>query len=365
MPAVGTGAAAPSRRPPRRSCPPTRGRASSISRTDRCWSTSRRSTSGKATGSTSAAALAIKPTGAKEETFGVIFANARTQVDKVARTVVFEDLKITKTDFPTLPNRGAAYTTELQKEFAKTIRTISLDRLQASLALAGIKPPTVEVQNDPPQVIVSYSPAILVPIDGAPVLKPVPGHSRAKRVINTRALILQGGFTDAFYMHVYDGWLTSNGIGGPWTQAFLGPLMLKEAERDRAGALEEGRRRPARRRPQGESEAVARQRRADDLHEPGAGRAHRVQGPARFRADRRHAAPVGVEHDERRADQHRQQQLLRAARGPLVHGGRISPVRGRSSRAMRCRRTSRRSRRNRSPARCCRQSPERRRRRKR
>ncbi len=145
-------------------------------------------------------ALAIKPTGAKEETFGVIFANARTQVDKVARTVVFEDMQITKTDFPTLPNRGAAYTAELQSEFAKTIRTISLDRLTASLALAGIKPPTVEVQNTPPQVIVSYSPAILVPVDGAPVLQPVAGHDRAKRVINTRALILQGG-TDRRVVH--------------------------------------------------------------------------------------------------------------------------------------------------------------------
>ena len=173
-------------------------------------------------------ALAIKPTGAKEETFGVIFANARTQVDKVARTVVFENLQITKTDFPTLPNHGAAYTAELAKEFATQIRTISLDRLEASLAVAGVKPPAVEVQNNPPQVIVSYSPALLVPIDGAPVLQPVPNHSRAKRVINTRALILQGGFTDAFYMHIYDGWLTSNGIGGPWTQAFLGPVMLKE-----------------------------------------------------------------------------------------------------------------------------------------
>jgi len=173
-------------------------------------------------------ALAIKPTGAKDEAFGVIFANARTEVDKVARTVVFEDMKITKTDFPTLPDRGAAYTTELQAEFAKTIRSISLDRLTASLALAGIKAPTVEVQNTPPQVIVSNTPAILVPIDGAPVLKPVPGHDRAKRVINTRALILQGGFTDALYMHVYDGWLTSNGISGPWTQAYPGRLMAKE-----------------------------------------------------------------------------------------------------------------------------------------
>ena len=98
------------------------------------------------------AALAIKVTGAKDETFGVIFATARTQVDKVARTVVFENMNISKIDFPTLPNRGAAYAPELQKEFARKIRTIALDRLQSSLAIAGVKPPTVAVQNNPPQV---------------------------------------------------------------------------------------------------------------------------------------------------------------------------------------------------------------------
>ena len=171
------------------------------------------------------AALAIKPTDAKEETFGVIVATARTQVDKVLRTVTFENLRISKIDFPTLPNHGAAYTTELQTEFAKSIRTIALDRLEASLALAGIKPPTVAVQNNPPQVIVSYSPAILVPIDGAPVMKPVPKDSRFQRVINTRALILQGGLDQKFYMHVYDGWLEAGAIGGPWSQSFIRPLV--------------------------------------------------------------------------------------------------------------------------------------------
>ena len=91
------------------------------------------------------AALAIKPTDAKEEAFGVIFGGARTQVDKVLRTLTFENMRISKIDFPTLPNHGAAYTTELQTEFPKSIRTIALDRLEASLALAGIKPPTVAV----------------------------------------------------------------------------------------------------------------------------------------------------------------------------------------------------------------------------
>ena len=173
-------------------------------------------------------ALAIKPAGATNETFGVAFATARTQVDKVMRTVVFENLKVTKSDFPTLPDRGASYAAELETRLANDLRTISLDRLQASLAAAGIKPPAVPVNNAPPQIIVSHSPAILVPIDGAPVLKPIPNHSRYQRVINTRALVIQGGFGDEYYIHVYDGWLSAKALSGPWSQAFMRPLVQSE-----------------------------------------------------------------------------------------------------------------------------------------
>src|SRR5580692_9295924 len=49
------------------------------------------------------------------------------QVNKVLRTVTFEDLRISKIDFPTLSDNGATYATELQRAFAKSIRTISLD----------------------------------------------------------------------------------------------------------------------------------------------------------------------------------------------------------------------------------------------
>ena len=186
------------------------------------------------------AALAIKPDNAKEETFGVIVASTRTQVDKVLRTVTFEDLRISKIDFPTLPEHGAAYAAELESAFAKSIRTISLDRLDSSLAMAGIKPPTVAVQNNPPWVIVSYSPAILVPVDGAPVLKAVPSDSRFQRVINTRALILQAGVEQQFYIHVYDGWLESSSITGPWTQSFRQPFGMDGVARTlaKSGAVD-------------------------------------------------------------------------------------------------------------------------------
>ena len=170
-------------------------------------------------------ALAIKPTGAKDETFGVIFATARTQVDKVARTVVFENLKITKSRLSDAAgSRGALYAAGTAEGIRASVRTIALDRLEASLALAGIKPPTVEVQNNPPQVIVSYSPAILVPDRRRAGDEAGARPLARQRVINTRALILQGGFGNDFYIHVYDGWLTATAICGPWTQAYPGPL---------------------------------------------------------------------------------------------------------------------------------------------
>lgn len=176
-------------------------------------------------------AAALKPAGAAQETFGVVYASARTQVDKAARTVVFQNITVTKVDFPTLPNRGAGYTAALQTSLGKQMQSISLDRLEAALAAAGIKPAPVEVRNDPPQVVVSNTPAILVPVDGAPVWKPVPDDSRFQRLINTHALILKGGLGDQLYLHVYDGWLTAGAINGPWTQSNVQPLGMDDVAR--------------------------------------------------------------------------------------------------------------------------------------
>ena len=176
------------------------------------------------------AAMAIKPKGAKEETFGVAFVSARTQVDKVARSVVFEDLELTKLSFPTLPDAGAAYAAELRQRLASDLRSMSLDRLESSLALAGVEPAAVQVRNEAPQVLVSESPAILVPIDGAPVWKPVPDSTRLQRVVNTRALILQDNDRQRYYIHVYDGWLSGEAITGPWKQDFIGPFERRQLD---------------------------------------------------------------------------------------------------------------------------------------
>ncbi len=119
----------------------------------------------------------------------MISGSARTAVDRGSRLVDLDDFGVFERQFPTLPDNGGAYTHELTRAVESALATISLNRLEASLAAAGIRTPALQtVDNTPPKVIVSYGPAILVPVDGAPVIKNIP-DSRFERVINTQAMI--------------------------------------------------------------------------------------------------------------------------------------------------------------------------------
>jgi len=165
------------------------------------------------------AAVGVKAAGSNQETFGVIWAKARTHVDRVARMVTLEDLTLTRSQFPTFPDNGAALLREFQAQLAAVAkRIIALDRLEASLAAsATVKPTGFPVNNTPPKILVSYTPALLIPIDGAPVIRQVPGTT-FKRVFNTQALILQPQGSSTYYLHVYDGWLSAGTLQGPWEQ---------------------------------------------------------------------------------------------------------------------------------------------------
>ena len=68
---------------------------------------------------------------------------------------------------------------------------VALDRLQASLAVtsAESRHPTVHVRSAVPEFSFSTDPALLVLVDGPPVLRSVLNITLL-RVINTRALML-------------------------------------------------------------------------------------------------------------------------------------------------------------------------------
>jgi hypothetical protein len=173
------------------------------------------------------AAVSIQSQGSKDSIFGVAWIEAETDVDKNTRMVRIESTRITRVNFP---SAAAANDTYLQilRGAVPTDKpmSIALDRLEADLQIAGEekKASSYPVKNDPPRILFSTVPALLVLIDGEPAWRAVDGTD-FQRVLNTRPLLLKA--TDGrIFLHVYDGWMVAGGLGGPWTVAADPPSSL-------------------------------------------------------------------------------------------------------------------------------------------
>jgi hypothetical protein len=166
------------------------------------------------------AALAITENTSKQPLYGVLWFTARAEIDKVNRLVTLSDFKVKKINIPMAPEKAAAFEVALQARAARQDEVIALDRLLADMAInhATTNSATYEVKNDPPHVFFSTQPAILVLIDGNPVLRPV-DNTRVARVINTRVLMLRDETAGKFYLRLMDGWLESQSVSGPWAIA--------------------------------------------------------------------------------------------------------------------------------------------------
>jgi len=166
------------------------------------------------------AAVSVLPAGAKEPDFGVIEITAKTHVFRLFRTVHFRDVEVKKATFPSVPDKAAAYQQGFQSVVAGGYSTMSLDRLQAMLAVQGAEKQAkaVPVKNEPPKFVFSQGAAVLVTIDGEPVWRPVQGTS-LERVINTRALVLLDDATGKYYIHLFDGFVEATALTGPWKAA--------------------------------------------------------------------------------------------------------------------------------------------------
>ena len=173
------------------------------------------------------AAIKIKVSGSDVTNYGVIWFTARTEVDKVNRTVTLAKFTLTKQNFPTLINNGAAYTKAFQGGMPWT-ESMPLDELETALATTSVdqQQKRVAVRNDPPRIIFSTTPAVLVSIDGKPVLRP--SAEGFLKVINTRALILADASQNTYYLALMDGWAEAKSIGGPWALAEAPPPALEK-----------------------------------------------------------------------------------------------------------------------------------------
>jgi hypothetical protein len=163
-------------------------------------------------------AVSIKATGG-QPTVGVIYLRAGTDANLETRDVVISNFEITSTRFPSLDAAGAAAMNQLVRAFLPpdTVMNISLDRLLAELE-AG-KPqsaPSVAVNNTPPRIFVNYGTAILLLVEGKPVLAPIE-KTKLEFVVNTNWDVFFDKTYSQYYLLNDKQWLTAASLEGPWT----------------------------------------------------------------------------------------------------------------------------------------------------
>jgi hypothetical protein len=162
-------------------------------------------------------AVSVQTSAKAAPVFGVASVVADTQVDKGSRQVTLENVRIENVHFPSARDKEAAFTKFMEQHIPPKVRTIELDRLETALAKreAQEKGESKPFRNEPPRIVFSTVPAILVPIDGAPAYRPVSGTAY-ERVVNTRPLVLKDS-AGTHYLRLFDGWMTAPALAGPWS----------------------------------------------------------------------------------------------------------------------------------------------------
>src|SRR5208283_2790456 len=115
-------------------------------------------------------AFTITPTGGKQHV-GVLTGTLQSSTNVDDHTVVLSDPQITGLSFPSLDPATTAQMDQLVRTFVNPAftTTISLDRLVASVKKTKT-PPVASVKNDPPTIFISFKPAILLLVNGAPTM---------------------------------------------------------------------------------------------------------------------------------------------------------------------------------------------------
>ena len=162
------------------------------------------------------AALAYRETPRSEPVFGAGWFESRVEIDQSRRIVHPIDLKVTETRFPEGTDE---LRTELSAVLAQESPTwnldFSLNELQAALKTAEAESLAVQTLNtEPPRIIYRDHPALLISIDGDPVLREIE-DSPFEAVINTPYPLIFDG-SDYYLNAAKDVWYRAGRVTGPY-----------------------------------------------------------------------------------------------------------------------------------------------------
>lgn len=160
--------------------------------------------------------------------YGVIWFEARTEIDKASREATLDNIKVIRASFPSQPSQEAKIAAGVQQAAQSVRRLVSLDQLEASIALGQARAAETShtVSNTPPAILFAYEPTVLVLVDGKPVLRAMQTKG-VQRVINTRSLLLYSA--NQFYLRAGGKWLAAGRLDARWALAKTVPQQVDRA----------------------------------------------------------------------------------------------------------------------------------------
>ncbi len=147
--------------------------------------------------------------------FGAIWFEARIDTDRDTRTAVIRDVEIADVRFADASEDQMQRLAEfIETEIEGSSFTISVDQLLADLDGDLESAGEAGLKHEPPKIVLSTEPALLVSIDGDPVMQEIEG-TKYERVVNTAFLIVRD--KKDYYLYIgSNAWYQSKAIAGPW-----------------------------------------------------------------------------------------------------------------------------------------------------
>lgn len=174
-------------------------------------------------------AVTVEPKG-KEMIFGAVWFKAKLSTDIENRTVRIENMHIVKTHFPDMVSEEnvSKFSKLLTDEIESKDLDMSLDRLIASLnEVETLNRLSDKINNVPPAIYFRTSPAMLIMIDGDPILKK-DEDSGLEYVVNTPYFLVKDTKKDNYYITDGNFWYRSTEILKGWESIKKPPSKVKK-----------------------------------------------------------------------------------------------------------------------------------------
>ena len=173
------------------------------------------------------AAVAATERTTGQSLYGTVWLSGKTTLDQEKRLVTLYDIDAKKATFPSAGAQESTYVTQVSDALQRWNMSISLDRLLADIAITQNEEKTAneDFSTTRPKIFVRQNPAVLILIDGEPVMQKVP-DSKLMRVLNSPAMIVLDTDSKQYFLRGESYWMTAPAISGPWRKADNPPASL-------------------------------------------------------------------------------------------------------------------------------------------